>query len=206
MVRNILIGLMVAVVAAIFAKRAVEGPPGQERPAEYPVELARADADRAYRQENWLGAAEAYAVVTDHRPDDGDAWFRLAYSRHGLRDYIGAIDANRRAAEFPRHRAVAQYNSACAYALFGDEEAAIRSAHQAFDSGFRDLDKYKTDPDLDPIRDDPRFVALLDRMAADLASQLPAAQDHPDTEPDGADRPLLYGRPGPPHRRFDATE
>ncbi len=201
MVRNILIGLMVAVVSAIFVKRAVEGPTGQEQPAEYPVELARADADRAYDQEKWLGAAEAYAVVTDHRPDDGKAWFRLAYSRHQIHDYIGAIDANRRAAEFPTFRARANYNTACAYALLGDEEAAIRSAQQAFDSGFRDLGKYESDPDLDPIRDDPRFVALLDDIAADLASQLPAAQDDPDADPAEADLPLL-GRV----RRSDTAE
>ncbi|GIW72330.1 MAG: hypothetical protein KatS3mg102_1872 [Planctomycetota bacterium] len=55
------------------------------------------------------------------------------------------------------------YNLACAHALRGAAEEAIGWLEQALARGFDDAAHIARDPDLDSIRDDPRFRAVLVR-------------------------------------------
>jgi serine/threonine protein kinase/Tfp pilus assembly protein PilF len=56
------------------------------------------------------------------------------------------------------------YNAACFYSVQGHADDAIRCLHQAMDNGWRAKDWLANDPDLDPIRDDPRFKEIADQM------------------------------------------
>ncbi len=57
------------------------------------------------------------------------------------------------------------YNAACTYALLGDIERAIDGLEQwAKGCGIEQELWLKTDSDLDPVRDHPRFVALFERV------------------------------------------
>lgn len=60
-----------------------------------------------------------------------------------------------------QHPGVARYNLACGYARLGRKEDAIRLLGQAIEAGFKDKRQYETDADLQSLRDDPRFEALL---------------------------------------------
>jgi len=55
------------------------------------------------------------------------------------------------------------YNAACVYVALGRKDDAIGCLESTIKSGMVALDWMKNDPDLDPLRDDPRFVALLGR-------------------------------------------
>jgi len=53
------------------------------------------------------------------------------------------------------------YNVACAYALLNETDKAIDCLEQAFRQGYSHKVWVENDPDFSPIRDHPRFRALL---------------------------------------------
>ncbi len=85
-------------------------------------------------------------------PDNAFAWYGLGLARHSLDDLDGAIEADRRAAEFPSVRPDALYNLACAYARLDRLEPASKALSEAIVAGFIDFDLMKTDPDIEIIR------------------------------------------------------
>lgn len=56
------------------------------------------------------------------------------------------------------------YNVACFYSLRGDADRAIELLNKAIEQGWGDKAWLETDSDLNPVRDDPRFQALLDTI------------------------------------------
>jgi len=56
------------------------------------------------------------------------------------------------------------YNSACVYALGGRPEEAIKLLDKAIDNGFGHREWLENDTDLDSLRSDPRFEALLKKL------------------------------------------
>ncbi|MBA3342625.1 MAG: protein kinase [Gemmatimonadaceae bacterium] len=60
------------------------------------------------------------------------------------------------------------YNIGCLYALAGKPALALDHLERAMELGMRNKDWLMTDPDLDSIRDDPRFAALLTDVQAVL--------------------------------------
>lgn len=64
------------------------------------------------------------------------------------------------------------YNLACARAQLGEPDAAFDALRRAVDAGFGDLGAAAGDPDLAPLRDDPRWREIRDR----LRRRLPAGE------------------------------
>ena len=101
--------------------------------------------------------------------------------------YEQAIDAYRQVLSGVEHleglpedrkddvRQIAYYNIACARSLQGKTDAALDAFAQALASGFDDFDHIAQDHDLDPIRDEPRFVQLLERTKARAEQEAMAA-------------------------------
>ncbi|HEY8166448.1 MAG TPA: hypothetical protein VIF83_12925, partial [Gemmatimonadaceae bacterium] len=52
------------------------------------------------------------------------------------------------------------YNVACTYSLLGRPDEAINSLERAVDKGFGHKEWIDNDPDLNPIRDNPRFQTI----------------------------------------------
>ncbi len=63
------------------------------------------------------------------------------------------------------------YNVACTHALMGEVDRALELLEQAVHHGFGHKEWLDNDPDLVSLREQPRFVALLDRMAGATAPQ-----------------------------------
>jgi len=114
------------------------------------------EADAAYRR--------AFDVASRHlalNPDDSRAATMAAVSacRIGRKDE--GMAWARRAVEADPDDAGVRYNVACLYSLEGETDAAITALEDAFAVGFANRDWIERDPDLDPLRADPRFRALL---------------------------------------------
>jgi adenylate cyclase len=71
-----------------------------------------------------------------------------------------------------------RYNFACALTILGEIEPAIDILGQVFETAHIDrLNHAKVDPDLDPLRDDPRFRAMVVEAEAriEAAARAPGA-------------------------------
>lgn len=121
-------------------------------------------ADLLRTQEKWPEAIAAYEAIIKQYPEDADAWYYLGYVVHAKGDIDKAIEIHTKAASFGVRTERPLYNLACAYALKGDKDKAIATLQQAIDAGFRSKGHLMSDHDLDSLRDDPRFTALLDAM------------------------------------------
>lgn len=95
---------------------------------------------------------------------DAEAWYQLGRSLLELRRLDEAIAAFTAAAEGESERGVALFNLACAYALSGQRDPAIDAAARAIEAGFKTRYYYEHDEDLDAVRADPRFQALLAKL------------------------------------------
>ena len=54
-----------------------------------------------------------------------------------------------------------RYNVACLYALEGEKDRAFECLEKAVRAGFGNRAWIEKDPDLESLRDDPRFTALM---------------------------------------------
>jgi adenylate cyclase len=52
------------------------------------------------------------------------------------------------------------YNVACTYSILGRQDEAINYLEKAVDKGFGHKEWIDHDPDLNPIRDNPRFQTI----------------------------------------------
>ena len=83
-------------------------------------------------------------------------------ARLGLRDK--ARELAERALKARPGAFATYYNVACAYSVLGEFDDAIAMLGRAVQNGRGNLEWIGKDPDFDPLRSDPRFDALLDRI------------------------------------------
>lgn len=126
----------------------------------------RKEAMQHFQNQEWAAAAAAFEKLTKEHPDDGEAWYRLGYTLHAQGKLDEAIVAHERAGEIDGpFRATAIYNLGCAYALQHKSDLAFEALNRAIEAGMYNPGYLKSDPDLESIRSDSRFDALLERMA-----------------------------------------
>lgn len=113
-------------------------------------------ADKAYRQ-----ALQALQTHLELNPNDARALTigSVCFLKTG--DRKRGLEFADRAVIVDTEDAGVRYNVACLYALEGLSDRAIASLEEAFKAGFANLEWIENDPDLDPIRNDPRFQELL---------------------------------------------
>lgn len=116
------------------------------------------------REQNPEQALVAFRALVDLDPADSVAWLGLGRSLHTLGRYEEAITANEHAAQSARERGVAYFNMACELALLGRHEEAIDAAEKAVGAGLRTRWSYENDPDLESVRNDPRFQAIIESL------------------------------------------
>jgi len=84
------------------------------------------------------------------------------YTRHGR--IADGLKMDRRLVRLRPGNATAHYNLACSLALLKRKSAALRSLRQAVTLGYTDFDWMEQDPDLDGLKKDPAFNALLQQL------------------------------------------
>jgi tetratricopeptide (TPR) repeat protein len=75
--------------------------------------------------------------------------------------YAEGLQIDKRLVKLRPNDPLAHYNLACSYALLKRNELSIRMLRKAVELGYRDFRYMREDRDLDAIRHDPRFRALI---------------------------------------------
>jgi predicted Zn-dependent protease len=104
-------------------------------------------------------------------PDHLDALRRFAelLSRHGRVDEALAID--RRLVALRPQDCVARYNLACTLARGRRADEALTELGRAIDAGYDDLAFLELDRDLESLRDEPAYQALLLELRRQVAAR-----------------------------------
>ncbi len=92
----------------------------------------------------------------------GRGEWKKAYEAHREGRYDEAVPAFEAAAAAGYRPAVATYNAACGLSLSGRAEEALAALGRAVELGLDDPELLAEDSDLDPLRADDRFQALVD--------------------------------------------
>lgn len=111
-----------------------------------------------------LGLAFEVSVAEVHarsHPEDLDALRTLAYAYTAAGRLEDALATDRRLVEADPTRADLRYDLACSFALLSRNEEALDELEKAVALGFRDAEHLSEDTDLDGLRKDPRFVAIV---------------------------------------------
>jgi serine/threonine protein kinase/Tfp pilus assembly protein PilF len=98
-------------------------------------------------------------------PDDNITLSRIvgAHAHFGEKEKAYAI--LKRVVELDPTDGLAQYNCACTYAALGKNKEALACLKNAIQSGYKNMNEWvKADPDFAPLRDDPKFKALVNEM------------------------------------------
>lgn len=122
--------------------------------------LGRADDARDARRRS-LEAAEKHLELF---PDDARALYIGASGWIALGERDRGRQWAERALEADPEDPLVLYNVACAYTNLGEPERAIRCLDEAITFGYGQRDWLEHDSDLDPLREDPRFQDLLERL------------------------------------------
>jgi adenylate cyclase len=94
-------------------------------------------------------------------PDDARAHIIYAVSLAETSDREGALREVSQALELSPGDPVMLYNCTCFYSLLGEADRAIDTLRQAIAAGYASFAWIKQDPDMNPLRDNPEFQALM---------------------------------------------
>lgn len=90
--------------------------------------------------------------------------FDVAFDFHLDGKFAEALETYREAIELDVKPAVSTYNMGCIFAETGEADKAFAALNEAVTLGFRDMDQYEFDDDLESLRDDDRYEELLERI------------------------------------------
>jgi adenylate cyclase len=97
-------------------------------------------------------------------PTDARAANLLAATYATMGETAKAIDYAERSMVIDPDDAMLLYNICCTYTLLGRNDEAIAALERAVDKGFGHREWIDHDPDLDPLRDNPRFQSIMRGM------------------------------------------
>jgi len=124
--------------------------------------LARANAALAAGELD--KAAAGFAAITRDDPSNGAAWLGLGQALHRQEKFTDALEALEKADSLEFAPPRTRYWLARAAARLGRVNVALTWLDRAVDAGFPALQLLQTESDLDSLREDPRFAAIVERV------------------------------------------
>jgi Tetratricopeptide repeat len=121
------------------------------------------EADAAFQRQDWAKAVVAYQKMLERDPNDGNAWYRLAFALASSEQPAQSIKAFENALRLNFLPMNATYNLAALNARVGQKEVAFDYLNKVLEIGFYQAKQFEQDTDFDSIRQDPRFAKVVAR-------------------------------------------
>jgi serine/threonine protein kinase/Flp pilus assembly protein TadD len=139
------------------------------RPEDYNSPVFLATALEAVGDHDEAKAAFSMGLdrVVQHvelHPDDARALVLGAQCLYEAGQPERSVDWSRRALEIDPEDSGILYNTACLHAVRGEYDEALKVLEQAVRCGFGMREWIENDPDFAPVRGDPRFKAILEKL------------------------------------------
>jgi TolB-like protein/Flp pilus assembly protein TadD len=136
----------------------------------------RAKGEEVYRR--GLAAAEQQLAIN---PDDARALYLGAAGWIDLGEPDKARQWLARSLAIDPNDPATLFNVACRYARLGERELALTTLEQAVENGYAYREWIENDPDLDSVRNEPRYHAVLERVGrvGDFTTQATARMNTP---------------------------
>ena len=129
--------------------------------------------DAARAQSADLDCIESVKRWVRYHPDDTRAWTMGAAVLAKLGEPERASEWIVRALAIDAEEPIIEYNASCVYASLGKTDEAIKCLQASVGLSGISKDWVDNDPDLDPLRDAPRFKALVKKMKTLKSPQVP---------------------------------
>jgi adenylate cyclase len=138
-------------------------------PADYqaPLFMAQAYASLGRKHDEMKVRLHALGTIQRHlemNPHDTRALYVCAQNLCCVGEQERGVELAERALGQDENEPVVLYNVACFYAHAGNKDRALELLESAVDKGWGDRAWLETDSDLDSLREQPRFLALLEQI------------------------------------------
>jgi tetratricopeptide (TPR) repeat protein len=120
-------------------------------------------ADMAYQKKDWTTAEKLYSQLSQASGNVPRYWYRLGVSAQGQGEHQTALNAFEKAKSKGSPAFLTDYSIACVYASMGETDKAFTSLSAAVKGGFARPEQMSSDADLQSLRLDPRFNALVEQ-------------------------------------------
>jgi adenylate cyclase len=132
-----------------------------------PIFLAQAYASLGRRHEEMKARLSSLDLIQRHlemNPHDTRALYVGANQLCSVGELDKGLELAERALGQDEKEPVVLYNVACFYAMKGDHDRSLELLERAVENGWGDLAWLETDSDLDTLRDNDRFKAILEQV------------------------------------------
>jgi serine/threonine protein kinase/Tfp pilus assembly protein PilF len=141
------------------------------RPEDYQAPILAGDTYRGLdRPDKVLESfTRGLAVAKKHlefNPEDARAWYLGAHAQLSLGEKDEALEWCERAMKLSPDDAATLYNAGCLFCIMEEYDKCFQCLEAAVDNGFAHPQWLENDPDLEPVRKDPRYRKLLDRLVS----------------------------------------
>jgi len=122
-------------------------------------------------EKDWSGQLSRLERVTREHPTIGRAWANLGLARLEAGDPKGGVAAYQKALDLGYEKPTTLYNMACCAARAGDVDGAFKYLDRAEQAGFEIGQYVGSDSDMDALRGDARYGAMLKRWDEKMAKE-----------------------------------